>query len=634
MAQIGHLRVLTLAVGRVLIFGPAASLAVCGSIILASPALAQTPAGQPAAGGAALFDRECASCHVRPSGTPPPPTVDALRELAPDAIVTSLTTGRMRLQGERLSESERRAVAEFLTRRSATTDTASSANRCTSSPPLPADLQGPAWNGWGADLANTRYQHAQSAGLLAADVSKLKLKWAFGLAGSLAARTQPTVVAGRLFTGSERGDVYALDAGTGCVHWTYRAEAAVRTAMTVAPYHAAGSSTRIALYFGDGRANAYALDADTGRALWIRKVEEHPNAAITGAPAVHGGRVYVPTSAAGEEVRGGRPDYGCCTFRGSVSALDAATGAVVWKSYSILIEPKPRAVNKDGVQLFGPAGGGIWGSPTIDEKRGVLYVGTGNGFAEPPQATTNAILAFELQSGRLRWVRQTVPNDVWIWQCPPVSADNPNCPSTQGPDFDFGTSPLIARTVQGRELLVVPQKSGVTYALDPDRDGAIVWEYRYGQGSALGAQWGAAADEINVYIGNGGSLSPSPGGMHAIDLETGARVWFTPPQPKLCPGGADERCFAAQGGAVTVIPGVVFSGGADGGLRAYATRDGSVVWQFDTNRGFDTVNGVEANGAAIDGAGPVVVDGMLFVNSGYNGIVGRAGNVLLAFEPD
>jgi len=596
------------------------------SAVFASHAFAQSATGE------ALFARECASCHVRsvePSSVPSP---DVLRQLAPEAIVTSLASGRMRVQGERLSEADRRAVAEFLTGRRVSSTSVAIANQCQTSLTLPAEIRGPAWNGWGAGLANTRYQAAASASLPAANVPRLKLKWAFGFEGTLAARTQPTIVAGVLYTGSERGDVYALDAKTGCTYWTYRAQAAVRTAMTVAPHRAPGGSTRYAIYFGDGRANAYAVDAEAGTLLWVRKLDEHPNASITAAPSVHDGRVYVAISAAGEEVRGGRLDYGCCTFRGSVSALDAATGSVAWKSYSILTEPKPRAVNKDGVQLLGPAGAGIWGAPTIDTRRGVLYVGTGNGFAEPTQPTTNAILALDLATGRIRWVRQTVPGDVWLWQCPAETPANQNCPAKQGPDFDFGTSPLIARTSQGRELLVVPQKSGMLYALDPDREGAIVWEYRFGEGSALGAQWGAAADERNVYVGVGGSLSATPGGMHAIDLESGKRVWFSPPKAKLCAGGADERCFAAQGGAVTAIPGVVLSGGADGGLRAYSTRDGSIVWQVDTNREFQTVNGVRANGATIDGAGPVVVDGMVFVNSGYSGIVGRAGNVLLAFQ--
>jgi polyvinyl alcohol dehydrogenase (cytochrome) len=592
----------------------------------ARPALAQTPGTD----GAAAFQRECASCHVQGSGRSAP-SIDALRQLTPDAIVTALTTGRMRAEGERLSDAERRAVAEFVTGR-AIAAPAATAGRCATTAPLPNELDGPTWNGWGVNSRNTRYQPPAHARLHAADVPRLQLKWAFGFPGVLAARTQPAVVGGRLFTASESGEVFALDAKTGCVQWTYRARASVRSSMTVAAYQAAGSTTRFAVYFGDGRANAYALDADTGRELWVRTVDTHSNATITGAPTVHGNRVYVPASAAGEEVRGGRPDYGCCTFRGSVSALDAITGEVIWKSYSIPETPEPRARNTSGVQLYGPAGAAIWNSPTIDVKRGVLYVGTGNGFADPPRPTMDAVLALDLTTGRIRWSKQTVPNDVWIWQCPPTSTGNPNCPSTQGPDFDISASPVLASTPQGRELLVVVQKSGVVYALDPDKAGAIVWQYRVGEGSALGGQWGAAIDERRVYVGSAAALSAAPGGMHAIDLESGQRAWYSPPQPRLCTGTPEDRCTAAQGAAITAIAGVVFSGSYDGGLRAYSATDGRLLWQVDTNREYQTINGVTANGATLDGGGAVVVDGMLYVNSGYNGIVGRAGNVLLAFE--
>ena len=601
------------------------SWAVLLAVLAAPPALAQSPPID----GAAIFQRECATCHVQGTGRATP-TVDALRLLTSESIVTSLSTGRMRAQGERLSAAERGAVAEFLTGRAVNT-TATTAGACSTAGPPIAGITGPRWNGWGITTRNTRAQSAEQANLPAASVPRLQLKWAFGLPNVLAARTQPAVVSGRLFTASEAGDVFALDAKTGCIRWTYRAQAAVRTAMTVAPYQRDGAAARFAVYFGDGRANTYAVDADTGRELWVRKIDDHPNASITGAPAVHDGRVYVPTSAAGEEVRGGRGDYGCCTFRGSVSALDAGTGAVLWKSYSITEEPQPRGRNAAGVQLFGPAGAAMWGSPTIDAVRGVLYLGTGNGFADPPQPTIDAVIAFELATGRIRWVKQTLPNDVWIWQCPPTNADNPNCPTTQGPDFDISSSPVLARAPGGREVLVVVQKSGIVWALDPDASGAVVWQYRAGEGSALGGQWGVAVDERRVYVGSAAAQAATPGGMHAIDLETGRRAWYTPPQPLLCTGGVEERCYAAQGAAVTAIPGVVFSGSYDGGLRAYSTADGTIVWQVDTNREYTTVNGVKANGATLDGGGAVVVDGMLYVNSGYNGIVGRAGNVILAF---
>jgi polyvinyl alcohol dehydrogenase (cytochrome) len=602
-------------------------------VAFALPALSQAPATPGQSTGAAVFQRECASCHAQPAADSRAPSREALRQFVTEGIVDALTNGSMRIQGEKLTETERRAVAEFLTDRSAApAATVITIGRCPTTSPMGDPGTGPRWNGWGAGVTNARYQPEDVGGLTAADVPKLKLKWAFGLPDVVAARAQPTVVAGRLFTASEKGDIFALDAKTGCLYWIFRAQAGVRTAITVAPYKSATSATRYALYFGDSRANAYAIDAETGEEIWVRKLDEHPGATMTGAPTLFDGRLYVPIAGIGEEGQGGRSNYQCCTFRGSVSALDATTGAVVWKTYSIAEEPKPRAKNKDGVQTWGPAGGGIWGAPTIDVRRGAVYVATGNGYADPPQRTTDAVLALDIKTGKIRWVNQATPNDVWMMGCKPENADNPNCPEKLGPDHDFSASPVLAKTTTGRELLVIPQKSGMAYALDPDKDGAIVWQYRIGQGSGLGGQWGAAVDGQQAYFGVADFLTPNPGGMQAVKLDTGEKVWFTPPQPKLC--GTAQRCSAAQGGAVTVIPGAVFSASADGGIRAYSTKDGSIIWTFDTNRTFETVNGVRANGGTMDGPGPVVIGGMMYVNSGYGGFVARPGNVLLAFGID
>jgi polyvinyl alcohol dehydrogenase (cytochrome) len=342
--------------------------------------------------------------------------------------------------------------------------------------------------------------------------------------------------------------------------------------------------------------------------------------------------LYVPTSGLGEEGQGGRPQYECCTFRGSVTALDVTNGNVFWKSYVITEEPKPRSKNKEGVQTWGPSGGGIWAAPTIDVKRNAIYVSTGNGYSGPPQPTTDAVIALDLQSGKIRWVNQTTPNDVWTLGCQPENPNNPNCPEKLGPDLDFSASPILTTLPGGRDLIVIPQKSGLAFALDPDKQGAIVWQYRAGQGSGLGGVWGAAVDDRRAYVSVADMLTKAPGGMHAVNLETGERVWYTPPAPRLC--GSAPGCTAGQGAAVTAIPGIVFSSSMDGGLRAYAAENGTVVWEFDTNREFQTVDGVKANGGAMDGPGPVVAGGMLYVNSGNAGIIGRPGNVLLAFGVD
>ncbi|MES2606367.1 MAG: PQQ-binding-like beta-propeller repeat protein [Pseudomonadota bacterium] len=585
--------------------------------------------------GATLFAANCASCHA-PVENARAPSLQALRGLAPEAVLTSLQRGKMAVQGEALTAGDKREVAQFVTGRTLATTTPPAFNptavECGQDTPLAASFGLPSWNGWGNGLSNTRAQLAEDAGMDASQLQSLQFAWAFGFPNALAARTQPSVVGNWLFTGGDNGEVYALDTRSGCMRWVFTAQAAIRTAMTAVPYSAADGSSHYALYFGDSQANAYALDAATGTLLWTRELDTHSNATITAAPAVFDGKVYVATSAAGEEVRGSNPDYACCSFRGSVSALDMLSGNVVWKTYSIASEPTPRGNSANGVQLMGPAGAGIWGSPTIDAARGVLYVGTGNGFAGPPQPTTNAILALDLNSGAIRWTQQTVPNDIWLWQCESAAnSGNPNCPTPQGPDFDFGSAPLLTKTSDDRAMLVVPQKSGVLYALDPDANGAVLWQYRIGEGSALGGQWGAATDGSTVYVGVSDTRGETPGGMHAVDLITGQRRWYAPPSPRLC-DTAETNCFASQGGAVTLIPGAVLSGGSDGGLRAYSTTDGALLWQVDTNGEFPTVNGVPAKGATMDAAGPVVAGGMLFVNSGYNGIVGRAGNILLAFR--
>ena len=184
--------------------------------------------------------------------------------------------------------------------------------------------------------------------------------------------------------------------------------------------------------------------------------------------------------------------------------------------------------------------------------------------------------------------------------------------------------------MNGRQLIVIPQKSGMAYALDPDKQGALVWQSRFGQGSGLGGAWGGAVDGQNAYFGVGDYQTPTPGGVRAVNLATGESVWSAPPpQPRLCEG--KPRCNASQGGATTVIPGAVLAVSLDGGLRAYSTADGKILWQFDTNKEFDTVNGVKGTGASIDGSPLVVGGGMIFVNSGYGGIAARPGNVLLAF---
>jgi polyvinyl alcohol dehydrogenase (cytochrome) len=475
----------------------------------------------------------------------------------------------------------------------------------------------PSWDGWGNGPQNLRFQPKSQAKLTPQDLPRLELKWAFGYANVSSARPQPTVVGGRLFAPSENGLVYALDARTGCRYWTYRAKAGIPTAIVTGPYHDAAGNTGLALFFGDRKANAYALDAQTGHEIWMRNVETHPAAAISGALAFDGTRVFVPV--------GGMAASPCCTFRGSVSALDASTGAVLWKTFTIDASSPRRVPSQDGAAAFGPAGGGIQSVPIVDSKRRLVYVATGNSYADPPQLTTDAVLALDANTGEIKWSKQMTLGDD---SAPKCKDDAATCPKTPSPDFNLSAPPILVRA-GNRDVLVLPQQTGVLWALDPEQSGEVVWQYHIGQGGGSGRQWGVAIESDHVYVGVADLLTPTPGGIRAVNLADGKLLWEQAAPAKLCdlaPG-----CSAGQGGPLTAISGAVLSGGMDGGLRAYSTENGAVLWTFDTNKDFDTVNGVKAHGGSLDSAGPIVVDGMLYVSSGSVGVVGRQGNVLLAF---
>jgi polyvinyl alcohol dehydrogenase (cytochrome) len=602
------------------------SVVAIGSIYaLAAPVFAQAP------DGAAVYQKSCSTCHQQPTAENRAPNREGLGQFSPESILTALTTGNMYRQGYDLSDAEKKAVAEFLAGRAmgSPAPIAASARCSTAAPPMSDPAKGANWNGWGGTVTNTRYVPTEKGGISAPLVPRLTLKWAFGLPGVTSARAQPTVAGGRLFISSESGDVFALNPKTGCIYWSFHAQSGIRAAVSVGQYKTATGASAWGAYFADGAANAYGVDATTGKQIWMKHVDDHPLARATGSPVYYNGRVYVPMAGLNEEAQGSRVTYECCTFRGSVTALDASTGAVVWKTYTITEEPKKRGVTKEGTQAWGPAGAGIWAAPTIDARRGVLYVATGNGYADPQQPTTDAVIAMNLATGKIAWVAQPGVPDVWMMGCRAENPDNPRCPAKQGPDHDFSASPMLAKKSNGQDILIIQSKSGMAYAFDPDKNGAKVWEYRTSGGSGLGGQWGGAVDDKNAYFGVNGTLSQTPGGMRAVNIDTGKEVWSKAPEAKLC--GSARGCSAAQGAALTAVPGIVFSGSGDGGLRAYASDDGSLIWSFDTNKEFLTVNGVKANGAAMDGPGAAVVDGMLYINSGYGGLVGRPGNVLLAF---
>jgi len=581
--------------------------------------------------GEALFGTYCATCHEGPGANPQAPGRDVMRRMSAEQILESLERGAMRTRAAERSRAQRRVLAEYLSGKPLGADYGGSIPKsvfCDAAPAPRGDaLAGPAWNGWGNGITNARFQSLEAAGLKANDLPRLKLKWAFGFPGATSAGTQPVVIGGRVYVATAEGDVYALDAKTGCVHWTLEVEAGIRSAITL---EQRGNGQLVA-YFGDQTANVYAIDASVGKVLWKVEVDEHPHAAITAAPQLFSGRLYVPVSSR-EESQVGDARYPCCSFRGSVVALDAATGARIWKTYSVAQAAVATAKNSIGTQLYGPAGGAIWNTPTIDTRRNVLYVGTGNNFAPPATELSDSLVALDLNTGAVRWSRQVTENDIWNGSCRQPDREAAVCPDKDAPDFDFTGSALLVDVGNGRQLIVVGNKSGVIFGFDPDAAGTIVWQRRVAVGSSSGGVfWGSATDGVNIYAANADFLADKPaasGGMNAVDLRTGSVAWNAPGAG--CVNKAP--CKPSQAAAVTLIAGAAFSGTMDGRLRAYSTRDGKVLWEYDTARDFVTVNGLKANGGSMSNSGPAIVAGMLYVNSGYShhgGIL--PGNVLLAF---
>ena len=587
------------------------------ALAVAGASLAQA---SPAPDGAAVFAQRCAGCHDKPSGHMP--SHEALTRRGTTNVMMALTAGAMKPMTSGMSKDEMSAVAGYLASEGAAKTEPVRANPCKGSA-APLTLSGPAWNGWGRDHANSRFQPAP--GLATADVPRLKLKWAFAYPGQMA-WGQPTVVGGRVFVSSSGGEVYALDAATGCTIWTLQAAAPVRTALTIGK----GPAGPVA-WFGDMTGNVYAVDADTGRQLWRIKADDHPMTRITGSPVLGGDRLYVPVSS-GEEGPAASPTYPCCTFRGSVEALDAMTGKLIWKTYT-LPEPKPYRLPGDPrTNMSGPAGGSVWNAPTIDHKRGVLYVGDGNDYTDIDAPLTDSVLALDLATGKVRWSRQMLKQDHWAAGCTMGGA----CPRNNGPDYDLSASVILVHGMAGKDVLVASSKGGEVFGLDPDARGKLLWRTKFGTGGIFGGvEWGMASDGKAVFVPISDSQpqgGPPKPGLGALDPATGRTLWWAAAKPN-CSWG-ETGCRGALSQAVTAIPGLVFAGSHDGRLRAYRARDGKVIWETDTAAPVKPVNARSASGGSLDAGGPTVAGGVVYVNSGYGQFLGRGGNVLLAYSVD
>ena len=618
--------------------------AICCAVVLvcATSAFAQSESA-----GVNQYFNNCASCHESNEPGHQAPSTAVLKRMTPERILEVMTTGSMRTAAAAVSDADKRLIAEWVAGRKLDTDLVGAIekmpNMCATHVPV-RESNSPAWNGWGVDYRNSRFQSAAAAGLSPGQVSRLQLKWAFGFPGATALYGQ-TVYDGRLYVTSNAGYVYSLDAETGCLHWGFRAQSAVRSGFTIG--RVSKTDPRLAIFFGDIHGTAYALSASSGEEIWKTLTDPHPLARITGTPVLFDGRLFVPVASL-EEPESGQADYACCTFRGYLSALDAATGRQIWKTYTIPDVPKVVRKNSRGKNMLEPSGAGIWATPTLDVKRRALYVTTGNAFSGTP-STANAVMAMNMDTGKVLWSMQALPFDTWHNGCvqnipggafpargggggrggraggPAIPYPPENCPAVLGPDWDFAAPPAMATTTDGRDILIAPQKQGLVWALNPD-NGQVLWkqdvarEIAGGRGETL---FGAAVDSEKAYFGLISSAHL------ALDLKTGEEVWYTPLVP---PAGRENQRGVV--GAVTLIPGVLLSGARDGMIRASSSRTGQLLWQFDSAQEFTTVNGVQARGGSAASGGPVVANGMLFIGSGYPGFQGgQPGNVLLAFAP-
>jgi polyvinyl alcohol dehydrogenase (cytochrome) len=570
--------------------------------------------------GEPIFKSKCSQCHE--PAIDRAPTREQLGVQSPEEVYDALTVGKMQVMATGLSDAELYGLVRFITGKSPVPNAVSppDPNICVKHGKLQPN--GPMWNGWSPDAANLRYQ--PKPGFKTEDIPKLKVKWAFSYVGTK--NTEPLIFGDRIYVGSMSGKVYSLHAKTGCVHWRYDYRGGGRASMTIGKNKAAKSG--YALYMGDDRMFVRAFDAFDGKELWNVQVDDHKVGRITGSPALYKDMLYVPLSAS-EESQGNVAAYNCCTFIGTVAAVDVKTGKVAWKQ-SILDEtPHPTRKNSAGTQMYGPAGGSLWSAPTIDAKRGLLYVASGDSFTEIEHKTSDAVIAMDLKTGKIKWANQVLANDNFM-------SGAINGPLGQrGPDYDFGSSPALVKVAGGKELLVTGNKSAIVYAMDPDT-GKTVWESaKLGSGGASGGVlWGTATDGKTVYA----PLNDAPGrgkpGLVALNIADGKEIWrFDSKGDKPC-GVPSGRCGAGFGAAATAVPGAVFAGGSDGWLRAFSSADGKLLWEYDTTTPTDTVNGVsQAPGGSMSMGGPTIAGGMMLLHSGYQGSAG-ANNLLLAFTPD
>ena len=585
--------------------------------------------------GKAVYEKNCAVCHDKPEETRSP-AFDSLRQMTSGTVTSALTSGKMKAQGDMLSLQEKNDLVGYLTSQVQTEEWI--AQHMCSTERRSIQLAEPTVRGFGFDLENTRFLSKDQAGLAKNDFKNLELAWTLAFPGVTGMRSQPAVVGDTLFLPvAENAKVYAINiAGQPCLQWVYQSETILRSGAAFGEL----SNGKKIIATNDYGGAVHVIDAGNGKLLWKKQLGQFDLSLGTGTPAIYKDVVYVPVSQ-NEIMHGAIETYVCCHTHGMVVALNAHNGDKIWEAHT-MEAAKPVRDRGDGQMLWGPSGAPIWNSPVIDEKRGVLYVGTGEATSAPAHPNTDAILAIDLKDGKIRWSFQATANDIYLAGCRRGGLNCESAENTVYRDVDFGASMILAKRPDGSDVVLGGQKSGTLWALNPD-DGKVVWQQQIGEGSAGGGiHWGIAYDgkhvfaPINRAYPGRGQTGPDTPGLYAVDVMTGKRVWNYEAKPN-CEGERGERIRNCAGrigfsGAATVVDGVVVSGSNDGMLRAFDTQTGELLFEFDNAREFESVNGISARGGSIDNATIVAGNGLLLVSSGYALFGELPGNVLLGFR--
>jgi len=493
------------------------------------------------------------------------------------------------------------------------------------------------WPTWQGNLAGSR--HTGETSITPGNVSQLTEKWAFTFPRipGVYPGSQPAVVNGTLYVGSTDAKMYALDASSGAVRWVFDLTSVAGPTADANP-NPVRDGPAVAdgtVYFGDSRGYLYAVNQFTGKLRWARLLDTtNPDVQITSSPLVYNGRVFVGVSNKESGYQQFNLNYPCCTARGELVAVNAATGAIAWRHYT-LPPAQPVGTWPSGATEYAPSGVSVWSSPVIDPRTQTIFVGTGQNYTGAT-SEADSVLALNLSNGDIRWQYQAQP-DTYTSICdePQYASYCPSAAAGTSHDWDFGSSGNLF-TVSGREVLGIGDKAGVYRAFDA-AGGRLLWSRSLSPdpsapGGSGGIQWGTSYDGKRLYVA---TWFANPGTLYALDPATGGILWQTPTPADGCTtgGAVGQICVPGFTPAVSSSPGLVFEGNADGKMYAFSSGTGQLLWQYDTVRAFAGVNGAAGYGESLSGVGgAVVAGGMVYVQSGYYPISASSdGTVLLAF---